>query len=540
MKQLTKKWTKRVSLVASAFVLLSLAACSSNESNQTSGKDSSTKVDPSKHLTISYASVQGIDGYDYTKGDPLAKYYSDKFNYDLKVSSLNWDNWSSNLRIWINSGDMPDVAVYNFIYADAASFVDQGLIKKFPDDWKTRWPNLAAVYEKTSLGPEMEKKFDGTYFIPRARFMNNLPGDPLPNHPSVYIRADWAEAVGFPLKSTYTTSEIMQYAKLIKEKDPGQVGDKLIPLAEDTNFAADLFVGRNSTYYQGFYKDTDGKYKWGGASPDTLKGLKELQEAYKSGLLSKDFYTNKNQTFFNDFNVTGTAGASFNQAPTSNLVTVYSDFNKNVKKDPYQAIHMATVLGNDEKYHQTDLINYWGTIIFNPNISEDKFVRYMDMLDYNSTQEGLIINMMGLKDVDWTYDSNGKIKSLYDPDKEGKPLGGPSGKYQSWGYLLGSSVLFDDTSFEDPNIDQRLRDLSKQLYATKVQEGTPETFSKVNWDLYTYDSPSYRRAQFQYNQEYVNLVTQPGDIETNWEKWVKSKEAVVKPILDELNSKLAK
>ncbi|ULT56133.1 ABC transporter substrate-binding protein [Neobacillus drentensis] len=541
MKKLTKKWTKPVSLVTSALLFLSLAACSSNQSTQTSSKSStSTKDNLSKHVTISYASVQGIDGYDYTKGDPLAKYYSDKFNYTLKVSSLNWDNWSSNLRIWINSGDMPDVAVYNFIYADAASFVKQGLLKKLPDDWKTRWPHLAAVYEKTSLGPEMEKKLGGTYFLPRARFMNNLPGDPLPNHPTVYIRADWAKAVGFPVKDSYTTSEILQYAKLIKDKDPGKIGDKLVPLSEDTNFAADLFVGRNSTHYQEFYKDTDGKYKWGAASPDTLKGLKQLQEAYRSGLLSKDFYTNKNQTFFNDFNVTGTAGASFNQAPTSNLQTVYNDFNKNIKKDPYENIHMATVLGDDGKYHQTDLINFWGTIIFNPNISEEKFVRYMDILDYNSTKEGEIINMMGLKDVDWTYDSNGKVKSLYDPAKEGKALGGPGGKYQSWGYLLGSTVLFDDTSFEDPNIDQRLRDRSKELYASRVKEGTPETFSKVNWDLYTYDSPSYRRAQFQYNQEYVNLITQPGDIEKNWKKWVKSKNAVVQPILDELNSKLAK
>ncbi|WP_274652107.1 ABC transporter substrate-binding protein [Paenibacillus humicola] len=540
-----KKRMKTVCLVATAVpMLLGMAACSGKSGNGNEGKtqaqNGKSAIDLSKHVSFTYASVQAIDGVDYTKGDALAKYYSQKFNYDMKVSALNWDNWDQNLRIWINSGDMPDVAVYNFNYPDAASFVEQGLLKKLPDDWKTRWPNVAAVYNETSLGPEMEKKFGGTYFLPRARFMHNLPGDPLPNHPSLYLRTDWAKAVGFPVKSAYTTSEIIQYGKLIKEKDPGHAGAKLIPLAEDTASAVDLFVGRNSTYYQGFYKDKDGKYKWGGASPDTLNGLKLLSEAYRSGVLSKNFYTVKNQEHGSYFNVNGTAGAVFTQAPTSNLQTYYDDFKTNTKLDPYQNIDMATVLGDDGHYHQTDLINYWGTVIFNPNLSDDVFDRYMDILDYNSTPEGDIITNMGLKDVDWTYDGSGKVKSLYDPVKEGKPLGGTTGKYPSNGYLLGSMILFDDFAFDNPNYDQRVRDISKQLYADRVKMGTPDTFPKVDWDLYTYDSPAMRRAQFDYDTEYANLVTMPGDIEANWQNWVKSKMPLIQPVLDELNAKLAK
>ena len=371
----------------------------------------------------------------------------------------------------------------------------------------------------------------------RARFMDNLPGDPLPNHPSVFIRKDWAEAVGFPIKSAYKTSEIMEYARLIKEKDPGNVGDKLIPIAENTNHAVELFVARNSTYFNSFYKDKDGQYKWGGASEDTLRGLKLFSEAYRSGLLAPDFYTVKNEEHGAYFNVQGIAGATFFQAPTSNLQTYYNDFKNNLGLDPYENIILATVLGEDGYYHQVDLINYWGTVIFSPNIKDDVFERYMDILDYNATREGYIITNMGLKDVDWTYDENGNIVSLFDEEKEGKPLAGTNGKYPSWGYLLGSIILFDDFAFDNPNTDERLRELSRKVYKERTEIATPDTFAKIDWDYYTYDSPSKRRAEMDYYTEYANLVTQPGDIEENWKKWIQSKMPIIQPVLDELNAK---
>jgi len=146
------RWARPVSIIlAVLLVLLSAAACTKkSDDNQPSGSSASAspstsqndgggtgsvtgdggdggwkpQSDLSKKIKFTYASVQGIEGYDYTKGDPLARYYSERFNYEMDVAALNWDNWNDRLRIWINSGDMPDVAVYNYIHADAASFVE--------------------------------------------------------------------------------------------------------------------------------------------------------------------------------------------------------------------------------------------------------------------------------------------------------------------------------------------------------------------------------------------------------------------------------
>jgi putative aldouronate transport system substrate-binding protein len=511
----------------------SLFAGGKRDSAGSAGSSSSTNR-YAKRLNISLANVGVLEGYNFTSGDGFVKYYSEKFNYNLDVAALGYDNWSERLRVWISSGDMPDVAVINYNHPDFASYIEQGLLKKFPANWKTRWPNVAKANSVSTLGPKMEEVFGGTYFIPRPRFNANLPGDPLPDHLSLYMRKDWAEAVGFPVKSTYKVSEVMEFIRLVKERDPGKLGSRLIPLVGNPAYATRLFVGSNSTHYNGFYKDSDGKYKWGAAAPETLLGLKQFSEAYNKGWLNPEFYTTRIDADIDQLTIQGIAGACFQPAPTGDLYRHIDNYAKNHNVDGSAYINAATVLGEDGYYHQEDLINFWGVIGFNPNIDEEKFERWMDVMEYNCTPEGYATIILGIKDVDWSIDSSGaEYRSLLPP---GQSLGGANGKYPGIGSTLGMVVLPDDFAFQNPNIPRNMRDLSKKLYAERCQIATPQSFSKVDWNIYCYDSPSRRRASFDYGREFSGLVTMKGDIEENWKAWVQSKMPMVQPVLDELNS----
>jgi len=541
---------KIICLLMVSVLLLGLAACGSTAqpsdtssnvqsikptSTQATGKDDwNPTTDYSQKVKYTLATVTAFDGYDYTAGDGLAKYYSNKFNYEIEVTNLTYDNWNQSLRIWINGGDMPDVCVFDYKHADVAGFVDQGLIKKLPDGWRTRWPNLAKVYDVTTLGPQMEKTFNGVYFLPRARFNKNLPGNPLPDHTSMYIRKDWAEAVGFPVKSTYKTSELIEYGKLIKEKDPGKIGNKLLPLSSRPHWATFMFVGRNSTHYNNFYKGKDGKYQWGGASEDTLKGLKLYQEAIKSGALNPEFYTLKDGDDYDQFRVAGISGGFFGEA-TVNWIEFNNlqPFQKNTGLDPLKTVNIATVLGEDGNYHQEDLINFWGTIMFNPKLADNKFERYLDMLDYNATEKGYLLSRMGFEGEDYKYGEKGELVPLLSKDIS---ISGKTGKYPSMGNVLAGIILPDDFSFENPFYKKEYRDLSWKLYTERCKIATPDTFSPVDWTVFCHDSPSMRKAQFDYDTEYTNLVTSSGDLETNWKKWVQEKMPLVQPVLDELNA----
>ena len=490
-------------------------------------------------VKITYATVQAREGFDYNSGDAFAKWWHDKFNYELDVAALNWDNWAERLRIWISSQDMPNVAVYDYNHPDASSFVDQGLLYKFPADWKTRWPNVASVYAKTTLGPKIEEIYKGTYFVPRARFDKNLPNDPLPNHYSLYMRKDWAAAVGFPIKTAYTLTEVMDLASLLKAKDPGKVGAKFIPMSLTPSNAARLFLQSNSTNYDTFYKDTDGAYKWGAASNDTLAGLKLWYKAFSTGLLDPEFYLLKSQADRDKFEVTTITGIHFDQLPTMELQTRRDTFTRNTGLKADEVEHFATVLGLDGNYHQRDLINFWGTVIFSPKVPKAVFERWMDVMDFASTEEGYAMTVMGLPGVDFTKDASGKYVSLLKP---GEILTGAPGvgKYPSMGYILGSVKLWDDFAFDHPNVKESYRKESWNLYKERSKLSTPQTFIKVDWNLYTFDSRNRRMVNFNYPVEFSNMITtakSESNLEEIWRAWVAAQNPIIQPVLNELNAK---
>lgn len=550
----TKKW---LSLLLALVLLVSLASCGSDKEQPASGQQSSnasqsTTAAPSAEadksvskyankVTIQYANVAPIEGYDFTAGDPYAKFWSEKFNWKIEVSAFTWENWNELLRVWVNSQDMPDVSVFQYnqsTHGDAVSWAEQGLVKRMPDDWRQRWPNVARVFDKTSLGPMTEKLFGGVYYLPRPRFDVNLPGDPLPNHQLVYIRRDWAEAVGFPIKDGYTTSEIIEFARLVKEKDPGGLGDKLVPIATNSDNSMRMFINHNSTYFDSFYKDKNGKYQWGAASDDTLLGLQLMYKAYSEGLLYPEFYTLKTDQDNDMFRIAGNAAVTYMDGTATGMqVNMVTRFGGSTGLDSTKAVHAATVLGEDGHYHLRDLINYWGALIFSPNIKDEVFERYMDALDYGCTEEGYTIQVAGFEGEDYEM-RDGKMVNL---NPEGMPLEGSEGKYPSiGGYMIANMKLWDDFMVYSPVVNPFWATRSWDMYMYKVKMGTPESFPKTDWNVFTHDSPSRRQVNYQYKDEYANLVSNAksaDDLKANWSAWVKSQMPLVQPVLDELDAK---
>jgi putative aldouronate transport system substrate-binding protein len=493
-------------------------------------------VDYSKRLDIAEAFVGTTDGYDYTNGDEYVKWFTSRFNVDLEVTSLGWDNWHERTRIWISSGDMPDVVLIDYNHADAASWIEQGLLKKFPDNWQQRWPNLARSFNVTGLGPQLDKTFGGTYVIPRPRFESNLPHDPVPNHLSWYFRKDWAEAVGFPVKSMYTISEILEYGRLIKERDPGKVGASLVPFTVVPSRASVFFIERVSTHYNNFYKGPDDRYRWGAADAATLEGLKLYYQAFSQGILDREFYSLPNNADNGKCFVAGNAASVYTNAPSVQLTMNWANFRSNVG-DPDKLLNVATVLGPDNLYHQEDLINYWGCVVFSPEISDEKFERYMDMMDFGCSDEGFYIHSMGIEGVDWRRDGDNFVSLL----PEGVTLNGAGGKYPSMSdvYVMGQVKLYDDFSFQSPAYPENLRNLSWKLYEDRCANSTPATFTPTDWKLFSFDSPSKRRVNFDYATAYANIVTNArseADVETLWQRWLADNKALVDPVLSELDA----
>ena len=548
-----------ICLLLAAVLVLGLVACGGKDSsndqteapdtqnnqatnNNESSENESAEKKYEEKVTITYACPQVVEGFDFTEGDDYVKWMSEKFNYVFETTNIPWGEWHSMLSTWIMAQNMPDVAIYNYgegTHADAANFVEQGLIKRLPDDWKTRWPKVAEVYGVTTLGPMLEELFEGTYFIPRARFFYNLPGDPLADHWSLWVRTDWIKAVGKEVKDHYTIPEVLEIARLIKEQDPDNLGSNLIPISMTAGNAARFFLEANSTHWNTFYKDESGKYVWGATAEQTLEGLKLWYQAYKEGLLDPEFYLLQHEQDLEKFQTLGIAGVSYLGGQTADVWNSRETFMNDTGNDP-DDMKYATLLGTDGNYHQRDLINFWGAIIFSPSVEDKVFERWMDVMEFQCSEDGYVQTAMGLKGVDWDRDENGNIISLLDEDVL---LVGPPGeaKYPSLGHVVGSVILWDDLAFDNPNIPEKYREESKALYQNRYDLSTPETFTKVDWTVWTHGTENMRRARsIDYPTEYANLITtatSEDHLVELYNQWIESQMSIIQPVLDELNSK---
>ena len=177
---------RSVSLIVVIVLLLTfVAGCSSDkkgstaqpaqQTSETGATDTEKGTDKySNKMVIDWASVMVNEGTDYN-ADGFSQQWCKMFNIEWNMIPLTWENWAEKLRIWINSSDMPDIATWNYVHGEYAAYVEQELIRELPDDWKTRWPNVAKAYESTVIGPKLDELFGGTYCLPKPRFAMNKP-----------------------------------------------------------------------------------------------------------------------------------------------------------------------------------------------------------------------------------------------------------------------------------------------------------------------------------------------------------------------------
>ncbi|MFV0518748.1 MAG: extracellular solute-binding protein [Lachnospirales bacterium] len=528
MKKKVNNFRKIIVLAIATTMSLSLIACGEKQTDETGaieGENLSGNYD--EQLSISLAVLDNVTDEQWE--NDFHKYFEDKFNIDWDYNYVEWGSWAEKLRVWINANDLPDVSIWDYNYTDAKDYVEQDLLYKFPDDWKEKWPNVAKAYEASPLNLELEEQFGGTYVLLRPIFVNHSLTNPPVNQVGVIgIRKDWAEAVGFELKDAYTIDEMFEYARLVKEQDPGALGDKLIPICFDPANSLTSFVSATSNHGRletAFYQGDDGTYQWGGADQETLEGLKLYQQAYNEGLLDQEFFQ-LNDNDKEKFYVNGTVAVYHMGGVADFRQTVDTEMRTNLGVTSDDVVHEAILLGNDEKYHNIVLgSNYWSSLILSPDITDENFNRFMDFLDYTCTDEGQNIVNMGFEGVDWEVNENGEAVSIL----EGMSV------TEKYGPRIESLyILEDDFAVINPAIKAEYRDRMKTLAEAKLEYGEGE-YSEIDWNVELNSSREKNQAQLDYATEYANLILKDGDLETNWNEWVNSKMSVIQPYIDVLN-----
>lgn len=555
-----KKSKKLIAALLASLMVLSTAACSDGEtqssSSQQSGTNSSAAGETSSvetsdtgeegtydtHVDLSWYK-EGITGHEINyDGDALGQFWQDKFNVtiDLTAATMDDSDWNERLRIWINSGDMPDVAHWGFNYGELADYAAQDAVYRFPDDWKERWPNVAKTQSYVPGAAVAEEKLGGTYVLFRTIFANHRPSERLSYHALLYMRKDWMEACGVEIKDTYSPSELEEIATKFKEMDPGNVGSQLVPISIRTYDVPKIYPGtvfpESINVGDGYYKDENGQFQWAPADERTLEGLEKYQNLYTSGLLDPEFYTLTRYEGTEKFYIGGTAGIVLDDGMGYMIQSRMEDgLQKNLGLDPDEALHIAQLVGEDGKYYYREDMNFYGAIIFSPDITDEQFERAMDILDFCCTEEGQEIINMGFEGEDWELDENGEYVSLLPNEITGNASSILGSKYPSADVFFGGIILGDDFQFVTPNYTKETRDIISHFYELRDELSDETTLLPREYDYEFYSSRAKTQANMDLSEEYAQLILKEGDLETNWKNWVDEKMQLVQPLLDELN-----
>ena len=487
-----------------------------------SGKTYDEKVE----ISIALPNIKS--GADYNTADLLTLWFRDHFNFDWNIEALPSEGIDDKVRTMINSDAMPDVLRWdNFYFTEVVDYIDQGYFYQFPEDWRERWPRLAALQDATPIPEILRDRTDGnTYCLFRPTFYFNNPSTKGTGHYGVFLRKDWAEAVGFELKNVYKPSELLEYARLVKEKDPGNVGDLLVPLSLYTSNARDTFIDTTFPKFDEIFND-NGTYKWGFADQRTLDGLKLWKQAYDEGLIGKEFYTLNSDDSKNAYQVSGISGGFCNATNQGWVGDAWDDMEAQGLK-PEECIWVAALVGEDGYYHGTESSNFWGVAYFSADIDPAVFERYMDICEFSVNRDVQLFMNVGFEGVDWKYADDGSVEKI-----DGAEW------VTSWPLYHLMSICGDDFVADSNNVSEYSwlgEKYSKKVYEVKDQLVVEGSIIPIDRASYGFSSDAQNMmTEINYKSIMANLIVAEGDLEENWKKVIDEYAYIVDPAVAELN-----
>lgn len=518
--------------------------------------DKATKAGNEDRLKISIA-FPGAD--ESWKNDDYYKYITDKFNIDIDFQTLSESSANEKARIMINSGDMPD-AIWTYYNADEyVQYAKQGLIAELPENFDEKYPNLGFVNAMTGVYDVLKEKANGKNYCVmtsmdsyrdfiddfRAAYadgknlremMNEQEYMSLSAYGFVY-RKDWAEKLGIETDYIMDYDDFIDMALKFKEADLGNVGsENTVGIAVDYTEAPNIFITAHNTSYKYFHKDETGKYVCGLLDKETTDGLKAYADAYRKGVISPDFYTLKPGDLDSIF-CSQRSGIIFPRSPVYYFRTLYSDFEKanpGLKGD--ECLAACWLRSPDGKVHVRQNSNGgncgW---LFNPNISDEKLERLLELMDYCSSPEGGPQVRLGVPNVDYKYE-NGEYIITREKNASGNydSLDNLYPSYDCFRYM--GNPHFDLTI--DPNPYAKGED-DALLNAIRKEE-----LSLMAWDVdrdsYVSDEMTKFKAAYDVNNMFAEIVVSNGDVEKLWEAKRKEISTDAKKIADDMNKTLLK
>ena len=460
----------------------------------------------------------------------------EKFNIDFELIACSLNDVKEKARIWVAGGDIPDVLWTDFgtaQFGELREWIDSGSFRPIPD--LSAYPNLEKVQgliqSDDTLITDGERYF---LMIPRDSYQANFS-----SYERFVYRKDWAQKLGlYHEDNVYTWEEMLAMAKAFVEQDPGENGDgKTIGLVGvGWSFPAMAGLQQQSPYWNSYAKLEDGSYVWGGNLPETIEGVKMVKRMHDEGIVWEDHALAQTLDGPSKFQA-GQAGILYHNLMPNNLTNVVNNLcAANPGKAAEDMLAVMKVKSPDGSYYVKQTEEYYGTLSFRYDVSDEVVARVLSMLDYLASEEGRRLLINGVEGKDYQIEADGTITCLWEKDETGKalsPYAINSDRLLSWA-MLGEYDLYFSPATAAPvrAIGQQILEFAKDPNGKiAYYDADLAAFSAPNKDKYDIATETRNKI--------LELIVSSENIEADYIAWTEEVAPKVQLVLDELNAGLA-
>lgn len=529
---------------------LAAAGCSSNSANDSKNdppkkndtktndtktndtKKPETAADPfEKHYEISLTYPDITNHIKPDDRDEVLKLIEEKFNITLKPVAISWSDYMEKTRLWAASGQLPDVvfsaATDSNLYK---TWVDQGIVKKIPDDL-SNYPHIEEIMNLNDV-----KGFRGEdgsmHFIPRQLAEQNE----LPQDRSFFIRKDWAIALGYDnWQNPQSNEELNNMLMDIAKNNPDGKGNAVGVTTHTVGFLGPSML-INQFPQQGYWLQEDGEYIHPALSSQQIDLLKSMRKLYHDGVLDKDFAL-PNLDAIAKF-AQGQSAALIYQS--KNAVNVETSWNSIENNGPFaESVGLVYLpMADDGNYYLPSFYTFWSETLINPKVDDEKMQRILALYDFLLSPEGQILTMYGFEDIDYKMEGE-KLVIIRDRDAEGN-IPGLGTKYPSTDTLRFLATWGADRRHGNEELPggwaPETYKMSQDYLKHYLEIGTP---IGINWEVNafvkTLPTPG---GSVDLNAELVRVIVGTDDIGKMWEEVInKLYQAGLQDQMDAVNAR---
>lgn len=534
-----RRWIAIVSVVT--FLLTIFSACSQQQT-QPQKKTESTEIETSTAAEDPFKekikfSINAFD-VESVKDDKL-DWLQNKFNVEMELINVAYNDWMQKIRTWIAAQDTTDVLVWDVSgsnYNEFLNYVRSGIFEPFPEI--SEFSELKEIIDSSPSSPFFV--VDSKRYALQSTFgmvkYNNIKTE------GYLYRRDWAEKLGIAHENDeYTLDEILEMAKAFVKNNMTGSNDTigLAAAGPSVSFINACGASLLFPYWNSYYKK-DGKYVWGPAQEEMLQVIEYVRKAYKEGALWQDNFTAKN----NDANgkyAAGKAGIMYRNQVPPNVVKTFVEFKKahedvgeykNIEVD--KAIRNMIVTLPDGKLVRETIVDYWGVTSFKAGLDQKVINRVLAIYDWISSEEGLYFRTIGIEGKDYSL-QNGKPVILWPKDEQGNYQSPYPSAEQDFYKMIKQWI---DFGYEDPTSPEFL---TSNCLATINNRINYKNAIDIPLDLKKdfFSAPNkdkYGAFSTEVINKIIEMAVTNGDVKNEWKAFVDSYKDRVQLVLDELNA----